>query len=128
MKKLFIHSKTIFILLILLTFVYGCKNKDATVLKVYVRSEGTNSLLDDTQVVIIGDVNSNPPTKSYVDTSYTTKDGYAFFDMQPYFDYAGEKENPTGYFDIIYKKDSKSGTGRVRCRVHLTTVETVYLK
>ena len=77
-------------------------------------------------MVIIGDVNSNPPTKEYVDTASTNTSGYATFDMQPYFDLAGEKENPTGYFDIVFKKDTKTGSGRVRCRVHITTVETLY--
>ena len=103
----------------------SCKNKDASVLKIYVRSK-SNELLADAKVVIIGDVNSNPPTKEYVDTASTNTSGYATFDMQPYFDMAGEKENPTGYFDIVFKKDSKTGSGRVRCRVHITTVETLY--
>jgi hypothetical protein len=103
----------------------GCKNKDASVLKIYIRSK-SNELLPDTKVVIIGDVNSNPPTKEYVDTASTNTSGYATFDMQPYFDLAGEKENPTGYFDIVFKKDTKTGSGRVRCRVHITTVETLY--
>ena len=103
----------------------GCRNKDASVLKIYIRSKN-NELLADTKVIIIGDVNSNPPTKEYIDTATTNASGYATFDMQPYFDLAGEKENPTGYFDIVFKKDAKSGTGRVRCRVHITTVETLY--
>lgn len=96
-------------------------------LKIYVRSK-SNELLSDVKVVIIGDVNSNPPTSEWVDTASTNTSGFATFDMQAYFDKAGEKENPTGYFDIVLKKDTKTGEGRVRCRVHLTTVETLYFK
>jgi hypothetical protein len=105
--------------------VSGCKNKELSVLKIYIRSKN-NELLADTKVVIIGDVNSNPPTKEYVDTASTNASGFATFDMQPYFDLVGEKENPTGYFDIVFKKDSKTGSGRIRSRVHITTVETLY--
>jgi hypothetical protein len=105
--------------------VSGCKNKELSVLKIYIRSKN-NELLADTKVVIIGDVNSNPPTKEYVDTASTNASGFATFDMQPYFDLVGGKENPTGYFDIVFKKDSKTGSGRIRSRVHITTVETLY--
>jgi hypothetical protein len=114
---------TAVILTILL--IGSCKNKDASALKIYIRSS-SNELVPDAQVVIIGDVKSNPPTKSYVDTAFTNSSGFATFDMQPYFDMAGEKENPVGYFDIIYKNASKQGSGRVRCRVHITAVETLY--
>ena len=57
--------KYIFLLCIsisILSIFSACKNKDASVLKIYVRSK-SNELLPDTKVVIIGDVNSNPPTK-----------------------------------------------------------------
>jgi hypothetical protein len=46
--------------------------------------------------------------------------------MNNYFDAASEA-NSTGYFDVIAKKNTKSGSGYVRCRMHLTTVETVFL-
>ena len=92
----------LFLSISILSTFSACKNKDASVLKIYIRSKN-NELLADTKVVIIGDVKSNPPTKEYVDTASTNASGYATFDMQPYFDLAGEKENPTGYFDIVFK-------------------------
>ena len=118
---------TFFAIAVVLTVltIASCKNKDASALKIYVRTS-SNELVPDAQVVIIGDVNSNPPTKSYVDTAFTNSSGFATFDMQPYFDMAGEKENPVGYFDIIFKNANKEGTGRVRCRAHITSVETLY--
>lgn len=122
-----IMKKTLFVFaaLVMVFGISACKNKDASVLKIYVRTK-SNELVSDAKVIIVGDVNSNPPTMEYVDTASTNASGFATFDMASYFDKAGEKENPTGYFDVIFKKDSKTGEGRVRCRVHITTVETFY--
>jgi hypothetical protein len=107
-------------------FVFsGCENKDPSVLKIFVRS-ASNDLLQGAEVVVIGDPSSNPPTQNYVDTLVTNASGFAQFNMDNYFSAAGS-ENTTGYFDIIAKKDNQSGTAYVRCRVHLTTVETVFL-
>ncbi len=110
--------------LVSLFLVSACKNKNPSVLKVYVRSS-SNELLEGAMVVIIGDQNSTPPTLAYVDTLLTNSSGYVEFNMQPYFDLADEKKNPTGIFGIITKKDMKEGEGTARCRVHLTNVETV---
>jgi hypothetical protein len=101
----------------------GCKSKDPSILKVFVRSEN-NELVASAKVVIIGDVNSNPPTMPYVDTVVTNQSGFAEFNMDDYFNSSGEET--TGYFDIIVKKDTKTGEGRIRCRQHITAVETVF--
>ena len=103
----------------------SCKNDDPSVLKIFVRS-ASNELVDGAQVVIVGDVNSNPATLAYVDTLLTNASGYAQFNMDEYFSTSGE-DNQTGYFDVIVKKDTKQGTEYVRCRAHITTVETVFL-
>lgn len=107
-----------------LFIVSSCKNKNASILKIYVRS-ASNQLLEDAMVVIVGDQSSNPPTLAYVDTLLTNKSGYVEFNMQPYFDLAGEKKNPTGVFGILIRKDTKEGEGTARCRVHITNVESV---
>lgn len=104
-------------------FLAGCKNDDPSVLKIFVRSN-SNELLNAARVVIIGDLQSNPPSKAFVDTVYTNSSGFAEFDMDSYFDSSGDE---TGYFDVLVEKDTLSGTGYVRCRQHITTVETVYL-
>jgi len=101
-----------------ITALQSCK-RDPSVLKVYVRSQ-SNQLVPGAKVVIIGDVNSNPVTRPYVDT------GYALFDMTGYFGEKGKK-GEIGYFDIIVKKDTLQALGRVRCRVNITNVETIYL-
>lgn len=124
MKNLIKAGALSLVLLFTLGTLSSCK-KDPSVLKVFVRSS-SNQLLQDAKVIIIGDINSNPPTRSYVDTIMTNSTGFAFFDMTPYF-----TDKPTrgeiGYFDILVKKDGKTGVGRIRCRANITNVETVYM-
>lgn len=103
----------------------ACKNNDPSVLKVFVRS-ASNELMKDAKVVIIGDINSTPATLAYVDTVFTNGSGFALFNMDDYYTKSG-KDNTTGYFDIIVKKNDKEAHGYVRCRAHITTVETVFL-
>lgn len=103
----------------------SCKNSDPSILKIFVRS-ANNELLEGVQVVIIGDLSSNPPTNAYVDTLFTNASGYAEFNMETYFSASGTG-NSAAYFDVIAKNDAKSGTAYVRCRRNLTTVETIFL-
>jgi hypothetical protein len=106
--------------------MHSCKNKNPSVIKVFVRS-ASNELVDGAKVVIIGDLASNPATQAYVDTVVTNASGFAYFNVQPYYDAAGEEENPVAYFDIIAKTATKQTTGYIRSRVHTTAVETVFL-
>ena len=103
----------------------GCKNKKPSLLKVFVRSS-SNELLEGAMVTIIGDVNSNPATASYVDTLFTNSSGFAQFDLEELFTKQG-KDNTTGYLDIVAKKTPTQGTGRSRVRAHITGIETVFL-
>lgn len=104
----------------------SCKNDNPSVIKVFVRS-ASNELVEGAKVIIIGDVNSNPETMSYVDTVVTNNSGFAYFNMQAYYDEAGAEENPVGYFDIIAQTATKQANGYIRSRVHTTAVETVFL-
>jgi hypothetical protein len=106
-------------------FLQSCENKEPSAVKIFVRS-ASNELVVGAQVVIIGDVNSNPPTNAYVDTVFTNESGFAVFEMKAYYDAAGE-ENTIGYFDVVVKKDTKVADGRIRSRVHTTAVETIFL-
>lgn len=108
-------------------FLQSCKNKDPSVAKVYVRS-ANDQLVEGAQVVIIGDVDNETTTVEYVDTLLTNSSGFAQFNMDPYFDKAGE-ENSVGVFDIIVKKGNDYGdTTGFRVRVHNTAVRTVVLE
>ena len=117
------HFFTFAILLVLI--FTSCEPKDPAVLKVFVRSS-TNQLINGAKVIVIGDQQSNPPTLEFVDTSYTNSSGFSVVDMDQYFATSGE-ENTTGYFDIIVKYNNKVANGYTRCRVHTTSVETIYL-
>jgi hypothetical protein len=121
MKKLIILGITAVFLLT----TNGCKSKDPAILKVFVRSS-SNQLMSGAKVVVIGDQQSNPPTGSFVDTTFTNTSGFTTVDMDQYFNTSGP-ENTTGYFDIIVKHNNKTATGYTRCRVHTTAVETIYL-
>lgn len=123
MKKWFKYASAATLLVFALTIVGSCNKKDPSIIKIFVRSE-SNALVSNARVVIIGDVNSDPPTNPYVDTLLTNTAGFAEFDMADYF---GEKpkKGTIGYFDVIVKKDVASGTGRIRCRAYITNVETI---
>lgn len=107
-------------------FLHSCKNDNPSVIKVFVRS-ASNELVPGAKVVIIGDVNSNPETFAYVDTVVTNGSGFAYFNVQPYYDDAGEEDSPVAYFDIVAKTDAKTAMGYIRSRVHTTAVETIFL-
>jgi hypothetical protein len=117
--------KTIGAIVLLLTLAFACKPKEAAILKVFVRSS-SNQLMSGAKVVVIGDQQSNPPTLEFVDTSYTNSSGFTTVNMDQYFNTSGP-DNTTGYFDIVVKHNNKIATGYTRCRVHTTSVETIYL-
>lgn len=109
-----------------LFFMSGCKKKDPSVLKVFVRSSN-NELVSGAKVVIIADVSSDPPTPAYTDTVLTNSSGFAYFEMDEFFEPLPKKEK-TGYFDILAKRETSQGEGYVRCRAYITSVKTVYLE
>jgi hypothetical protein len=111
------------VLLFMLLTLTNCKKEDS-ILKVFVRST-SNQLINGAKVVAIGDQQSTPPTGAFVDTAYTNSSGFTTINMDNYFSSAA---TTTGYFDIIVKYNSKVGTGYSRCRVHSTSVETIYLE
>ncbi|MFM7683879.1 MAG: hypothetical protein ACKO7P_14230 [Bacteroidota bacterium] len=123
MKKLFFIA---FGVVLSVSFL-SCEPKDPAILKVFVRSS-TNQLIGGAKVIVVGDQQSNPPTQDFVDTSFTNSSGFTSVDMNQYFDlYRDGDENTTGYFDIIVKHNNKVGSGQTRCRIHTTSVETIYL-
>lgn len=124
MKTSFKIPALLLLLVLSISALQSCK-RDPSVLKIFVRS-ASNQLESAAKVVIVADVNSNPPTEAYVDTVLTNSTGFATFDMTEFFGEKGKK-GATGYFDIIVKKEGRTGTGRIRCRANITNVETVVL-
>lgn len=125
MKKLKKGSIISSLFLLLFVVLTACKNDDPSVLKIFVRS-ASNELIQGAEVVIIGDVNSDPATLPFVDTVSTNGSGFALFNMDEYYTEAG-KDNTIAYFDVLVKKNDKEAHIYVRCRAHITTVETVFL-
>ena len=125
MKKNFKFTALLFVFAMVTITLQSCK-RDPSIMKIFVRSDA-NQLLPNAKVVIIGDVNSTPATKAYVDTLFTNSTGFTTFEMTEYF---GEKppKGEVGYFDIIVKKDTKVGYGRIRCRANITNVETIIME
>ena len=106
-------------------FTQSCKNKEPSVVKVYVRS-ASNQVVEGAKVIIIGDVSSTPVTNPYVDTLITNSSGFTLFNLAPYYDAAGE-EQTVAYFDVVAKTNTKTAEGTVRSRINTTAVETVFL-
>jgi len=104
----------------------SCKNKEPSVLKVFVRS-GANLLQPNARVVIIADVQKNDSDIEFVDTLFTNSEGYIEFNLEDYFKEAG-KSIEIANFDIIARVGTSQGYGKVRCRVHTTAVSTVFLE
>lgn len=125
MKRAFKIYGIITLTILSIGFLQACKNKNPSVVKIFVRS-ASNELVDGAKVVIIGDPSSNPATNNYVDTVVTNESGFASFNVQPYYDAAGE-DNTIAYFDIVAKSGTKTTLGYIRSRVHTTAVETVFL-
>lgn len=124
MKNLIRTTLLMFVGAIAILFA-SCK-KDPSVLKVYVKSASSQSVVG-ARVVIAGDIYSTPATREYVDTAITNSTGYATFDMDKYFGDKPQKAE-VGYFDIIVKSDGKTGKiNSSRVRVNITNVETVKL-
>lgn len=125
MKKTFKIASLIGFLVLSIGFLQSCKNKNPSVIKIFVRS-ASNELVEGAKVVIIGDLSSNPPTNEHVDTLITNSSGFATFDMSEYYESAGE-DVEIAYFDIVAKFGTKQVLGYVRSRIHTTAVETVFL-
>ena len=117
----------LFLLILSLGFLHSCKNKNPSVAKIFIRS-ASNQLVPGAKVIIVGDVNSNPETKQYVDTLITNESGFVEFYLNPHFELGGE-DYEIAYFDIIVKSTvSGEGDGYIRTRIHNTAVETVYIQ
>jgi hypothetical protein len=125
MKTIFRKLGIVSAVILSIGFAQSCKNKEPSVVKVFVRS-ASNQVVEGAKVIIVGDVNSTPVTNSYVDTLITNSSGFTQFNLAPYYDAATE-EQTVAYFDIIVTTNTKTAEGTVRSRVHTTAVETVFL-
>ena len=112
--------------LLSLGFLQSCKNKEPSIIKIYVRTN-SNAVAPGVKVIVIGDQSSDPKTNAFVGTLVTNESGFAEFNMQDHFD-EGDKDYEVGYYRIIAKTPALYGEGYVRARVHTTAVETVFIQ
>lgn len=110
-----------------LGFLQSCKNKEPSIIKIFVKTDVNNTLTPGVKVILIGDQGSDPKTNAFVDTLVTNESGFAEFNMQDHFD-EGDKDYEVGYFRVIAKTPTLYGEGYVRARVHTTAVETVFIQ
>lgn len=123
MKKI---TAVLFLLFVTTIVIVSCKNKEPSIVKIFVRN-ANNQLISDARVIIIADVNSEPATPAYVDTVLTNNGGFASFNLQPLFDTYSKDDDKLAFFDIIVKFDGKQANGEIRSRAHVTAVETIIL-
>jgi len=115
-----------FLLALAIGLTQSCKNKEPSVIKVFVRNQ-SNQLVSGAKVVIVGDVTSNPTTIAYVDTVISNESGFAYFNVESHYE-LGDDDYEVAYFDIIVQTPAFAGTGNIRSRIHTTAVETVYIQ
>lgn len=112
--------------MIILGLTIACKSKDPSILKIYVRSSN-NILTPDAKVRLVGDIGEGTP--EFFKETTSNGSGEAFFNLDELFDKHDGENNDVAYF-TLYAKDSADlyTTKKVRARVHLTSVETIYLE
>lgn len=122
----FIVASLLFVLTAGLVFT-SCKNKNTSVVKVFVRSYN-QELLKDAKVVIISQPDEDLGIPEYVDTLLTNSSGFALFIIDDFFEQYPKKADMVANFNIIVKKATKEGQGTIRARAHITAVETVTME
>ena len=89
-----------FLLTLAIGFTQSCKNKEPSIIKVFVRNS-SNQLVTGAKVVIIGDVTSNPETFPYVDTLVSNESGFAEFNLSPILNWPLDVEVGTSFNTIV---------------------------
>lgn len=121
------YRKTILSLFIIVAsiIVVSCEKDDPSVLKIYVRSS-TNSLVQDAEVRIVGDVNKDTP--EYFKERKTNGEGIAVFELDELFEEYEKNDEMVAYFTVYARDTAEFFTlGDAKAKAHLTTSETIIL-
>lgn len=120
-------KRTLFVLSILMTTIlFSCKEKDPSILKIYVRSN-VYALTEGATVRIVGDLSKNTP--EYFDEKTTNESGVAIFNLDGLFDQYGKDEEKVAYFNVYTKGAAQYYTvTQVRSKAHLISTGTVVLE
>lgn len=107
-------------------FLPSCKNKEPSILKVYVRS-AKNILLPNATVRIVGDIDKDTP--EYYNEKRSNEQGVAIFKLEDLFNQYGEDEAKVAYF-TVYARDTSIyyTTMTARAKAHMTYTKTITLE
>lgn len=124
----FFKRSTLFILIALLgvTFSSGCRKKEDTIAKIYVRDE-TNALVPAAKVVLYGKstTTSQPGNVTLYDTAYTDLSGVATFNYNDVYQLG---QAGVAVLDINASYNNKSGKGIIKIEQEVTSTETVFIQ
>jgi hypothetical protein len=113
------------IALILSGLLIGCKPKDPSILKVYVRNYN-NILEKEAEVILV--LKSEVLSEFYL-TSITNMNGYAVFNLDEFFSQFAPKEEKVADFKAYAtSKNGKTGDQMARPRAHITSSITINLE
>lgn len=120
-------KKTWFILsMLLMATLFSCKEKDPSILKVYVRS-GDYILTPNATVRIVGDLSKGTP--EYFDERKTNETGVATFNLDDLFDQYGSGDEKVAYFNVYARDTSQNYTiKQARAKANLTATSTIILE
>ena len=104
----------------------GCKPKDPSVLKIYVRSNNF-ILTEDALVRIVGDLSKGTP--EYFAEARSDASGVAYFELDEYFDSFEKGKDKVAFF-TVYAKDSSNtfSSDEARARAHITSTGSITLE
>lgn len=111
--------------LVLFVSLVGCKPKDPSILKIYVRSNNF-ILTEDATVRIVGDLSEGTP--EYFDETRSDASGVAYFELDEYFDSFDKGQDKVAYFTVYAKDSSNTYTvDEARARAYLTSTASITL-
>lgn len=119
-------KKIAFLLVLALSFtLFSCKDKEPSILKIYVRSVD-NILTEGASVRIVGDIEKDTP--EYFDEKKTNESGAAIFNLDELFETYPKDKEQTAYFNVYAKDQSAVFTiKKARAKAHLTATATIVL-
>jgi len=115
----------VFVALVGITFSSGCRKKEDTIARVYVKDE-TNTLVADAKVILYGKSTTNQPSNvTLFDTAYTTTGGYADFNYNDVYQLG---QAGVAVLDINASFSNKTGKGIIKIEQETTSTETVFIQ
>jgi hypothetical protein len=122
-----LQRSSLFIIIALLgiSFSSGCRKKEDTIARIYVRDE-TNALVPLAKVILYGKSTTNQPSNvALYDTAYTDLSGVADFNFNDVYQLG---QAGVAVLDINASSSNKSGKGIIKIEQETTSTETVFIQ